>query len=64
MLLRKPEGMRSLERRRHSLEDNIKLNNEEIEFKNMSHVHLSEASKQWRTYSVTVISFRISLHEG
>jgi hypothetical protein len=48
VLVGKPEGKRPLERPRHSWEDNIKLDLQEVGFGGMDWIELAQDRDKWR----------------
>jgi hypothetical protein len=63
ILLEKLEGKRPLERPRHKLEDNIKMNLRGIGWSDMDWIHLAQDRDQWRarTKHVKNASLRVLL---
>jgi hypothetical protein len=52
ILVRKPEGMRSLRRPRHRWEDNIRMDLREMVWEVMDWMHLAEARDQWQALAL------------
>jgi hypothetical protein len=59
MLVGKPEGKRSLGRRRHRWENNIRVDLKEIGWEGVDWIHLAQDRDRWRAFVNTVMSFRI-----
>jgi hypothetical protein len=60
ILVRKPEGKRSLGRRRHRWVDNIKIDLREIGWDGMDWIDLAQDGDQWRALMNTVMNLRFS----
>jgi hypothetical protein len=55
----KPEKKRPFGRRRHSWEDNIKMNLEEIGWEGVDWIRMVQDRDQWRTVVNTVMNLRV-----
>jgi hypothetical protein len=60
----KPERKRQLERPRHSLKGNIKMNLREIGWGGMDWIHRAQDRDQWRAPVNTVIKFWVPKNVG
>jgi hypothetical protein len=60
ILVGKPEGKRSLGRRRRRWVDNIKIYLGEIVWDGMEWIYLTQDRDQWRTLVNTVLNLRVS----
>jgi ribosome biogenesis protein Nip4 len=59
ILVGKPEGRRSLGRPRRRWEDNIKMDLEEIGFRDVDWIHWVQDKDRWRALVNTVMSLRV-----
>jgi len=59
VLVGKPEGKRPLERRRHSWEDNIKMDLQEVGFGGMDWIELAQDRDRWRALVTVVMNLRV-----
>jgi hypothetical protein len=59
ILVGRPEGRRPLERPRRRWEDNIKMDLEEIGFRDVDLIHLAQDRDRWRDLVNTVINLRV-----
>jgi hypothetical protein len=59
VLVRKPEGMRTLGRPRRRLEDNIKMDLREMGWASMDWINQSQDKDQWRALVNKVISLQV-----
>jgi len=57
ILVRKPEGKRSLGRSRHRWQD-IRMDLREVEWEGVNWIHLAQDRDQWRAVVNTVINLR------
>jgi len=62
VLVRKPEGKCSLGRPRHSWEDNIKMDLQEVECGGMDWNELSQDRDRWRALLKAVMNLRVPLN--
>jgi hypothetical protein len=58
ILVRKPEGKRSLGRSRHRWQD-IRMDLREVEWEGVNWIHLAQDRDQWRAVVNTVINLRV-----
>jgi hypothetical protein len=58
-LVGKPEGKRSLGRRRCRREDNIRIGLWEIGWEGVDCIHLDQDKNQWRAFVNTVMNFQV-----
>jgi hypothetical protein len=59
VLVGRPEGKRPLGRPRRRLEDNIKMDLEEIGIDGVNWIRLAQDRVQWRAFVNTVMNFRV-----
>jgi hypothetical protein len=59
ILVRKPEGKRSLGRSRRRLPDSIKIDLREIGWDDMDWIDLAQDRDQWRALVYTVMNLRV-----
>jgi len=59
-LVGKPEGKRSLERPRHSWEDNIKMDHQEVGCGGMDWIELAEDRDRWQALVNAVMNLQVS----
>jgi hypothetical protein len=59
ILVRKPEGRRSLGRPRRRWEDNIKMDLMEIGFGDVDWIHVAQDRDRWRVLVNTVLNLRV-----
>jgi hypothetical protein len=59
ILVRRPEGRRSLGRPRRRWEGNIKMDLREIGFGDLDWIHLAQDSDRWRALVNTVMNLRV-----
>jgi hypothetical protein len=57
ILVRRPEGRRTLGRPRRRWEDNIKMDLREIVFGDVDWIHLAQDGDKWRVLVNTVMNF-------
>jgi hypothetical protein len=60
ILVGKPEGKRPLERPRHRLVDNIKMDLGEIGWDDIDWIELAEDRDQWRVLMNTIMNLRVT----
>ena len=58
VLVRNPEGKTQLEKPRHSWEDNIKMNLQELGFGGMDWIELAQDRDSWRAFVNAVMKIR------
>jgi hypothetical protein len=63
-LMGKPEGMRPLVRPRHSWEDNIKMDLQEVECGGMDWIELAQDRDRWRKIVNAVMNLRVPQTAG
>jgi hypothetical protein len=64
ILVRRPEGRRTLGRPRYRWEDNIKMDLREIGFRDVDWIHLAWDRDMWRALVNTVMNLLVPKKEG
>jgi len=63
-LVGKPEGKRPLGRRRRRLEDNIKMNLQEVGCGGMDRIELAQVRNRWRALVTAVMNLQVPQYAG
>jgi hypothetical protein len=64
VLVGKPEGKRSLSKRRSIWEDNIKMAHQDVRFEGMDWIDLVQDTDRWRALGNAVMNLRVPLNAG